>query len=340
MIRDYLFWCPLAIVLLMLAMGSRAANAEEPADHKAEKVAQRWVLIACGLPGDEEHRERLTNACRQMVAGAQATLGAQSDRIRLLAGDETMQQALSAEVENVGICTKESMAAAIKELGTSAKGSDGCWVFLLGHAHLSGRESQFNVSGPDFHQGEFAQWAKTINCREQVFWLTMPISGFWIKPLSGDSRVIISATEADLEFTGTEMPYALAQVLAGKGEFYSLEDVDRDKSLTLLDLYLTVNREIDASFKTLSQLQTEHAQLEDNGDGRGSEVQTPYLPIQEETAEESDEEPTAEGEIEESEPPAETLKRNPFGVFPDVSRTLESNMDGYRSQQILIKQPI
>lgn len=335
-----------SIALVTVILISSFAQADEGDNEKpVVQTAKRWVLIACGLPGDEQHRSRLTEACQQMIAGAQSTLGAKPEQIRVLAGDETMQKALASETIDVGICTSKTMPETLAELGKLAQKEDGCWVFLVGHAHLYGLESQFNVSGPDFHQGDFAQWAEAISCQEQVFWVTMPVSGFWIKPLAKDGRVILTATEADLEFTGTEMPYALASHLSGGGDYYQLEDVDQDGTLSLLDLYLGVNLEIDATFKTLERLQTEHAQLEDNGDGRGKEVQQPYLPVVVEAVEESDE---PEGEADddpaeqEDQSAAEEQKEdetsiNPFGVRPEVTTRFESNMDGFRAQRILLR---
>lgn len=341
-----------AIVFVSFVCVATFAHAQETAEETQVDLPKRWVLIACGLPGDDEHRVRLTKACRQLISGAETTLGASPEQIRILAGDETMKNDLANEAIDVGICTKETMPATLSELGGLAQRRDGCWVFLLGHSHLYGLESKFNVAGPDFHQAEFAQWAEAIQCQEQVFWVTMPVSGFWIKPLSNDTRVIVSATEADAEFTGTEMPYALASHLAGSGDYYQLEDVDEDRSLSLLDLYLSVNLEIDATFKTLDRLQTEHAQLEDNGDGRGKEVQLPYLPVVVEDPEvtEDDEEVTEEIAAEDEEPnedeaasnadaSAEETPINPFGVRPEVTIQFESNMDGYRAQRILLRRP-
>ncbi len=336
----------LAFVLVVFA--GQVALSEELTGKPAVELPNRWVLIACGLPGDDVHRPRLTEACRQIMAGAQSVLGAKPEQIRVLAGDEAMRKELATDAIDVGVCTKDSMPKTLAELGKLAKQEDGCWVFLLGHSHLYGLESQFNVSGPDFHQEEFAQWAESLHCQEQVFWLTMPVSGFWIKPLANDSRVIITATEADLEFTGTEMPYVLGNHLTAGGEYYQLEDVDEDGTLSLLDLYLGVNLEIDATFKTLDRLQTEHAQLEDNGDGRGKEVQQTYLPVIEEEPEEAEQadEPTDEeasdedeADDEEEEELAEETPINPFGVRPQVTTRFESNMDGYRAQRILLRSP-
>ena len=120
------------------------------------------------------------------------------------------------------------------------------------------------------------------------------------------------------------MPYALTDLLAGDGEHASLEDVDGDGSVSLLDLYLSVNLEIHGRFQALERLQTEHASLDDNGDGRGSEVQLAYMPVEEE-----DEDDEAEDEE-----PAELVDEPTSELPKPISNR---NLDGYRSRQILLK---
>ncbi len=273
--------------------------------------SNRWLLLCCGLPGDDGHRERLTEACEKIIAAAEPVLGIGSQRLRVLVGDESMRESLQYDQEKVEICTRESVAAALATLGEQIQAEDECWVILLGHANLYDGISQFNVLGKDFDQTEFANWASALKSKQQVFLLTTPVSGFWIKPLANESRIIITATEADLEFTGTEMPYALADILAGEGESQTLEDIDGDESLSLLDLYLAVSLEVHDRFKSQERLSTEHAQLDDNGDGRGNEVQQAYLPLDE--ADESSGKPD---------------RPKPIDV---------PTLDGYRSRQILVR---
>ena len=199
--------------------------------------------------------------------------------------------------------------------------SDSCWVILLGHANLYGNHSNYNILDADINQVDFAAAAKSITCREQVFWITMPVSGFWIKPLARHSRVVISATEADFEITATEMPYALADLLAAESD-PPLGDTDQDGVTSLLDLYLAINLQIHGLFKSLERLRTEHAQLEDNGDGRGSEVQTAYLPI----------DPEEQSEEEEEEADVKP-------VLPVPKPIVNSSLDGFRSRQIRLIAP-
>lgn len=279
---------------------------------------KRWLLVCCGLPGDAEHRERLTGACRNIISAAEPVFGVDNNRLRILAGDEEMQTALAADALRTGICTKDSVQQILTELSEAVSQDDGCWIILLGHAHLRGSQSQFNVLDQDFDQNQFGEWASELNCREQVFLLTFPVSGFWLRPLRAPNRVVISATEPDLEFTGTELPYALADVVARKGAHAKLEDIDRDGSVSLLDLYLASTLEVHGRFKALERLQTEHAQLDDNGDGRGSELQIPYLPEDQDEEQDTEDEQPA---VENREPPR--IVTNP-------------NLDGYRSRHVIL----
>lgn len=302
-----------AAALLLLRIPATAQPPATVAESPAGAVAtDRWLLVCCGLPGDDEHRERLTGACEKIIAAAEPVLGVAPKRLRVLAGDERMREALDGAADDVGVCTRETVAEAMEALAGEVQASEACWIIVLGHSHLYDAHSWFNVAGPDFDQTEFARWAEPLASREQVFWLTMPISGFWLKPLASGSRVVISATEADLEFTGTEMPYALADVLSGDAAHQRLEDVDGDGAMSLLDLYLATSLEINGRFRAIERLQTEHAQLEDNGDGRGSEIQQKYLPA-------ADDE-------------AETAPQRPEPIDSEL-------LDGFRSRQISLTAP-
>ena len=74
----------------------------------------------------------------------------------------------------------------------------------------------------------------------------------------------------------TTFPHELAKLLADPSAADEL-NADKDETISLFDLYLTLTRWIAQSYAGQKQLSTEHAQLDDNGDGRGTEVQIDYL---------------------------------------------------------------
>jgi hypothetical protein len=242
-------------------------------------TGHRWMLICCGLPGDDMHREKLTTAVSRIVGATEPVFQVPSNRLRVLVGDETMAEALKDLSVRPDICTAEETAASLQALAKQIQPNDSLWIICLGHAQLYAGRSTFNVKGKDFDADALSKWLTPVQCRERIVMLTMPVSGFWIKPLRGPNTVLISATAADYEFTGTEMPYALANVVSGNSE-QALKDIDQDGQLSLLDLYLATCLEVHTIFKDSEKLQTEHALLDDNGDGVAREVQQPYLPVE------------------------------------------------------------
>ncbi|KKK53996.1 hypothetical protein LCGC14_3089180, partial [marine sediment metagenome] len=174
------------------------------------------------------------------------------------------------------LSTREALEADVDRLRKQVQPEDALWVIVLGHAHFDGRHAFLNLPGPDIRADEFGKLFRGIQCREQVFLITTPASGFFIKPLSTQGRIVISATEADQEVNETLFHLPLADVLSdppGDEEY----DQDRDGKVTVLDLYLTVVRRVMQMYVAEKSIPTEHAQLDDNGDGWETELQRNFF---------------------------------------------------------------
>ena len=117
------------------------------------------------------------------------------------------------------------------------------------------------VTGRDLREDDCKKLFGDLACREQVFWLTMPGSGWFLRSLSAKGRIVITATAADEEYNETEFPQALATV-CGR---------NKDGKVSVLELYQQTVAEVQARFAGDKRVPTEHAQLDDNGDGVGTE---------------------------------------------------------------------
>ena len=84
--------------------------------------------------------------------------------------------------------------------------------------------------------------------------------------------MVITATEADAETNEAHFHWHLANVLKNPP---AIDEYDRDGDgrITLLDLYLTIVRRVMSDYRDAKLIPTEHALLDDNGDGRGTELQ-------------------------------------------------------------------
>jgi hypothetical protein len=173
-----------------------------------------------------------------------------------------------AEVTMIG-ATKEEGASDLDRLRAflGQKASDGgkpLWIVLIGHGTYDGREAKFNLRGPDVTDIQLSEWLTPIKRPVAVLDCTSASAPF-LNRLSGPNRVIITATRS-----GSELNYArLGEYLAGAIADPSA-DLDKDGQVSLLEAFLTASKRVAEYYRTHSQLATEHALLDDNGDRLGT----------------------------------------------------------------------
>lgn len=239
-------------------------------------MSGRHALILCGLPGDDEHRQLFAGVVEKLYQGLTQRLEFPAEQTVILCGDETTPNDGPALQAPKGPGTREKLTEVAEQLVASLKPDDALWVFVVGHTHFDGRFTWLNLPGPDLNQNDFAKLFAAAACREQVFFITTPASGYFIKPLAAPGRIVITATEADAEVNETVFPHKLATALADPPPMKEF-DVDGDGQATLFDAYLWSARETANDYASGELLATEHSLIDDDGDGRGREVQLDYL---------------------------------------------------------------
>jgi hypothetical protein len=233
-------------------------------------------MILCGHPGNKEYRTIYAQTVEKLYAALTRRYGFSAGDVWVRFGGGPQEGEGAAAFPSRGLATREAIAADVAELGKVLRPEDALWVVVVGHAHFDGRHSFLNLPGPDMRGDEFGKLFEGLHSREQVFLVTTPASGYWIKHLSAKGRIVITATEADLEVNETLFPLDLADVLIDPPEEKEY-DRDGDGRVTVLDLYLNVVRRVMLRYKAEKNIPTEHAQLDDNGDHRGTERQLDYL---------------------------------------------------------------
>jgi hypothetical protein len=265
----------LAVVVATLScLTSWAAAQEAP---PSQPAGVRRALILCGLAGDPPHRKQFADSIELLYGGLTTHHGFAAENVGLLWGDEPQEMDGPAVKSSGGVLSRETLDAAVQDLNGKLQPEDTLWLFVFGHAHYDGRNSWLNIAGDDIHQTDFGKLLAGLKCREQVFFITTAASGFYAKPLAASGRIVITATEPDLEVNETIFPHKLCRALGATPPSYGELDVDRDWRLSLLDVFLHAARETASEYATGMLLATEHALLDDNGDGRGTELQINYL---------------------------------------------------------------
>lgn len=172
-----------------------------------------------------------------------------------------------AQVETIGLGSEDGedrakVEAFCKRLAET--NSSPAWIVLIGHGTDNGKEAKFNARGPDISAAEFNEWLKAAQ-RPVVFVNTTSASGRFLKALAAKNRVVVTATRSGGEVNYARFGGYMAEAVG------SLEaDLDKDRQTSLLEAYLMAARKVADFYKDEGRLATEHALLDDNGDGNGT----------------------------------------------------------------------
>ncbi|MDV6031292.1 MAG: hypothetical protein F9B45_14555 [Phycisphaera sp. RhM] len=231
---------------------------------------RRHALIVVGLPGGPTHRERFEAILQIWQDWLVELAGVDSADIIVLDGRDATEDRLPA--------TQESIRSVTEQLVERLGDDESLWVFWLGHGNQDRRHGWFHLPGPDMNAAQWAAMFAELKAGEQVFWMTHSASGSFIKPFSLPGRIVISATD-DGEINEPRFSRQLADVmtqqLAANTNAESTAEPTvpaTDSPVSVLDLFGRTADRVGRSFDEDQLLPTEHALLDDNGDGVGTEV--------------------------------------------------------------------
>ncbi len=138
------------------------------------------------------------------------------------------------------------------------------WLVLMGHGTYDGRQAKFNLRGPDLDAATLALWLDAVH-RPVALIDTASASAPFLVACSDPNRVIITATQSGFEQNVTHLGGALAQSIVDPNA-----DLDKDGQTSLLEAYLMAASKTEEFYQSQGRLLTEHALLDDNGDGLGT----------------------------------------------------------------------
>ncbi|MEO2033504.1 MAG: hypothetical protein ABGZ35_15610 [Planctomycetaceae bacterium] len=248
-------WSTLVFVLLLTAMlqpmraDQTPSTATETGKTETGKTpvaeaTQTSVVVIVGAPGTAEYEQQfVTWAGRWQTAAETAAahyIGIGSEA----SADRSDRERIRLQLER----EPKTGAAAM-------------WLILIGHGTYDRQQAKFNVRGPDFTAKELANWLTPFQ-RPVVVVNCASSSAPFIKQLSAPGRVIVTSTKS-----GSEQNYCRF------GDYFSAAindpqaDLDKDEQVSVLEAYLAAAAGVREFYKQQSRLATEHALLDDNGDG-------------------------------------------------------------------------
>lgn len=226
-------------VLFMALAFVRAAGAS------VTNAAPLDLLVVVGAPGEKEFAPIFSETVQDWVNACRA-------------GNKSFQIIEASE-------GKTNQLEEIQNIVTNQPPADQeFWLVLIGHGTFDGKEAKFNLSGPDLSAKHCAEMLANVP-RPIIFINTSSASAPFINELSRTNRIVLTATKS-----GWEENYARFGKFLAKTMSDPLGDLDKDGQVSLLEAFLMSARQVEDFYKSERRLATEHALLDDNGDGKGT----------------------------------------------------------------------
>jgi len=224
-------------LVLGLVLSARVAAAQ-----------QTYVLVVTGVPGDDEHAQKFEKWATAFIDAAKKKEAIPDANITFLSG----QKSVKAGVER-----------AFADLAARAKNADEVFVLLIGHGSFDGQTAAFNLPGPDLTAADYAKLLGKIAAERIVFVNTSSSSGAFLTALAGPGRVIVTATKTGGERNDTEFPEYFVAAFNDDAA-----DRDRNGHVSVAEAFEYAKTKVVQAFQQKGLLLTEHAVLEDSGEGR------------------------------------------------------------------------
>jgi hypothetical protein len=232
----------------MLLVGSVQASAD-----------QRYALIVSGAAGGAEYAAQYDRWTAQLSK----TL------VETLKFDPALVRVLSDTTRSIDSATADNVRRLIASVAARMTRDDVLFVFLIGHGTFDGTDAKFNLVGPDLDSIEWSTLLKAIPGRV-VLVNTSSASFPFLERLSGPRRIVITATDSPAQRYDTVFAEYFIRALTDPAA-----DLDKNDRVSIWEAFAAASAAVRRHYQQRGQLSTEHALLDDNGDGVGNEVTTP-----------------------------------------------------------------
>ncbi len=220
------------------------------------------LIVVVGLGGTAELRQGFADQAVTLVRTAEQQLGLAPSRVTLL----TEKLELAPEVVD-GRSTREAVEAAIYSVADAARAGDLVVLVLIGHGSYRSQEARFNLPGPDLTPDGLATMLRALRSQQVAIVNTASSSGAFVKALSAANHVVVTATKSGQERNETVFAQHFVAAFVD-----AAADADKDERVSLLEAFRYARDGVVRFYEREERLLTEHAVLDDNGDGVASDA--------------------------------------------------------------------
>ena len=231
-----------SLALMLIVSASSVAQRSDP---------NKFALIINGAGGEPEYAKQFTEWTTNLSSVLSQRYSFDPKQIKVLSEK---------------LATAEQVKSTFTSLKSELEANNVLYVFLIGHGSFDGKESKFNLVGPDLSATDYNQLLTALPTKRIVLFNMSSASGEFVKTLSAKGRIVVTATRNGQETNATRFPgFFIAALNATDG------DTDQDGHTSVLETFVYANRLTEEFYKRAGRLATEHALIDDNGDGVGRE---------------------------------------------------------------------
>ena len=209
----------------------------------------KFAIIINGAGGEAVYAKQFEEWTTQLSSVLSSRFGFDANQLTVVKG-----------------ATAEDVKRTFATLKTQLDANNVLFMFLIGHGSYDGKESKFNLVGPDLSAAEYNALLSALPARRVVVFNMSSASGEFIKSLAAKGRIVVTATKSGQETNATRFPGFFISALTAKDA-----DTDQDGHTSVLETFIYANRLTADFYKQAGRLATEHAMFDDNGDGVGHE---------------------------------------------------------------------
>jgi hypothetical protein len=160
--------------------------------------------------------------------------------------------------------TKAALKQALARAASQAKPEEEFVLMLIGHGTYDGVDYKINLPGPDITAAELATELDRIPSKRQLVVNMTSASGGSLAQLQKPGRIVIASTRSGMERNAPVFARYWVEALRDPAA-----DSDKNEVITALEAYRYADQKTVQFYETEKRLATEHAVLEDTGDGEG-----------------------------------------------------------------------
>jgi hypothetical protein len=257
------------------AAGAPDSPRAQESKQRAQIDPNKFAIIISGVGGEEIYSKKFASQAAKLYAAITDRLGFAAKNVILLtetaagsAEDGIIESEKGAPAATAR-STAEEVRKAFARVKGEAKPDSQVLVVMIGHGSFDNQQPKFNLVGPDLAARDYAALLDSLPTRRVVFVNCSSASGEFIKPLSGSGRIVITATRSGNEQNVTVFADYFIAALTDDAA-----DADKNGRVSVLEAFNYATKLTADWYKQQGRLATEHALIDDNGDGVGHEDAT------------------------------------------------------------------